>query len=93
MTREEIAKSLKPIQWIYKHEFCCYVADLGVGGVNLRIEPQTRAPDKPYLIAKRGRDVIFDRSKPFGTLDEAMGAARDIQIDEVCNLFDLTEQN
>lgn len=92
MTREEIARSLKPIEWTYKHEFCSYVADLGVGGVDLRIEPQIGVPDKPYLIASRGEDVIFERSKPYKTLEGAMSAARAILIDEVLNLFDLGEE-
>lgn len=91
MTRADIEKSLKPIQWTYQHEFGSYVATLGVGGVSLRIEPKIGDQDKPYLIANRGRDMIFDRSKPFDTLDEAMGAARDILLDEACKLFEIDE--
>ena len=36
--------------------------------------------------------MIFERSKPYKTLDEAMSAARAILTDEVLNLFDLGEE-
>ena len=91
MTREDISRSLKPIRWTYSHEFGSYEATLGAGDVCLRIEPQIGNKDKPYLIAHRGRNVIFDRSMPFDTLDEAMAAARGILIDEVCNLFEIDQ--
>ena len=33
MTREDIAKSLKPIEWVYNHELCTYKATMNsVGG-------------------------------------------------------------
>ena len=92
MTREGIEKSLKPIEWTYKHEFCSYVADLGVGDIRIRIEPHIGAPDNLYLTAERGRGMIFDRSNQYKTLEEAMSAARAILIDEVCSLFNLDEQ-
>ena len=45
--------------------------------------------DGPYLIEKIGRDMILGFLGAFDTLDEAMGASRDMYIDEVCSLFDL----
>lgn len=91
MTREEIAKSLKPIKWTYNKEFCIYMATLGVIGVKLRIERESGNLNGPYLMAKTWRDRIVTFSGPFDTLDEAMGAARGMLIDEVCALFDLEE--
>lgn len=92
MTREEIARSLKPIQWEYVPNFCIYVATLDVIGVRLRIERESGNLNGPYLMAKTWRDRIVTFSGPFDTLDEAMGAARDILLDEACKLFEIDEQ-
>ncbi|WP_296957856.1 hypothetical protein [Porphyromonas sp. oral taxon 278] len=92
MTREEIAKSLKPIKWTYNKEFCIYMATLDVIGVRLRIEHESGNLNGPYLMAKTWRDRIVTFSGPFNTLDEAMGAARDILLDEACKLFEIDEQ-
>lgn len=93
MTRAEIARSLKPIQWTYNKEFCIYMATLDVIGVRLRIEHESGNLNGPYLMAKTWRDRVLTFSGPFGTLDEAMGAARGMLIDEVCGLFELEEED
>ena len=89
MTREDIAKSLKPIKCTYIPTRCIYVTTLAGVGIRLRIEHEMGNLDGPYLIEKIGRDMILSFLGSFDTLDEAMGASRDMYIDEVCSLFDL----
>ncbi|WP_298574695.1 hypothetical protein [uncultured Porphyromonas sp.] len=92
MTREDIAKSLKPIKWTYNKEFCIYMATLDVIGVKLRIERESGNLNGPYLMAKTWRDRIVTFSGPFETIDEAMNEAKSLLIKEVCDLFELEEE-
>lgn len=89
MTREDIARSLKPIRWTYIPSLCVYVTTLDGVGIRLRIEHEMGDLDAPYIMGKTERDMILSFLGPFDTLDEAMGAARDMYIDEVCALFEL----
>lgn len=92
MTREDIAKSLKPIKWTYNKEFCIYMATLDVIGVKLRIESESGNLNGQYLMAKIWRDRIVTFSGPFETIDEAMNEAKSLLIKEVCDLFELEEE-
>lgn len=94
MTRKDIARSLKPIQWIYKHEFASYVATLGVGGRSLVLEisPALGAPTEFYLTICRNEELIGEGyKKTHKLLDEVMSEARSFLIGEVCTLFEIDE--
>lgn len=92
MTRAEIEKSLKPIQWTYKHEFGGYSTEFGVGGrsLDLDISPALGDPTKSYLTIF-GNEELIEKGykKTHETLDEAMKEARSFLVDEVSALFDL----
>lgn len=95
MTREDIARSLKPIQWIYRHEFGSYVATLGVGGRSLTIDisPVLGAPTELYLTICRNEELIGEGyKKTHKTLDDVMSEARSFLIGEVCDLFEIDEK-
>ena len=94
MTRNEIAKSLKPIEWAYKHECSMYVASFGVGGESLEIEisPAYGAPEFSQLMIFRDETLIDGYKVRHKTLDSAMQEARNFLVNEVCNLFELDEQ-
>ena len=94
MTRNDIAKSLKPIEWSYRHECSMYVASLGVGGKSLEIEisPAYGAPEFSQLMIFRDETLIEGYKVSHSTLDSAMQEARNFLITEVCNLFELDEQ-
>ena len=94
MTRNEIAKSLKPIEWAYKHECSMYVASFGVGGESLEIEisPAYGAPEFSQLMIFRDETLIDGYKVRHTTLDSAMQEARNFLVNEVCNLFELDEQ-
>lgn len=91
MTRNDIAKSLKPIEWAYKHECSMYVASLGVGGKSLEIEisPAYGAPEFSQLMIFRDEILIEGYKACHSTLDSAMQDARNFLVNEVCNLFEL----
>ena len=94
MTREDIARSLKPIQWTYKHEFGSYVATLGVGGRSLVLEisPVLGSPTELYLTICRNEELIGEGyKKTHKTLDDVMSEARSFLIGEVCDLFEIDE--
>ena len=93
MTRNDIAKSLKPIEWAYKHEYSMYVASFGVGGESLDIEisPAYGAPEFSQLMIFRDETLIDGYKVCHKTLDSAMQEARRFLIDEVCSLFELDE--
>ena len=94
MTRKDIAKSLKPIEWAYKHECSMYVASFGVGGKSLEIEisPAYGAPEISQLMIFRDETLIEGYKVCHSTLDSAMQEARNFLITEVSNLFELDEQ-
>lgn len=92
MTRAEIARSLKPIQWVYKHEYGGYSATFGVGrrSLDLDISPALGDPTKSYLTIFDNEELIEKGyKKTHETLDGAMKGARSFLVDEVCALFDL----
>ena len=94
MTRNDIAKSLKPIEWAYKHECSMYVASFGVGGESLEIEisPAYGAPEFLQLMIFRDETLIDGYKVCHKTLDSAMQEARNFLVNEVCNLFELDDQ-
>lgn len=94
MTRNEIAKSLKPIEWAYNHECSMYVASFGVGGESLEIEisPAYGAPEFSQLMIFRDETLIDGYKVCHKTLDSAMQEARNFLVNEVCNLFELDDQ-
>ena len=94
MTREDIAKSLKPIGWAYNHELCTYKATMtSVGGeIELEIKCVSNSPAKARLLALRNNSPITGCRLLHKTLDSAMEEARNIIITEVCSLFELDEQ-
>ena len=94
MTRNDIAKSLKPIEWAYKHECSMYVASFGVGGKSLEIEisPAYGAPEFSQLMIFRDETLIERYKARHSTLDSAMQEARRFIVNEVCSLFNLDEQ-
>jgi len=94
MTRNDIAKSLKPIEWAYKHECSMYVASLGVGGKSLEIEicPSLGAPEFSHLMILRNGTLIEGYKSGHYTLNGAMQEARKFLVTEVCSLFNIDEQ-
>lgn len=94
MTRNDIAKSLKPIEWEYRHEYNTYKASLGVGGKSLAIEiyPALGAPGFSQLMILRNGTLLEGYKICHNTLDDAMNVARNFLITEVCSLFELDEQ-
>lgn len=93
MTRAEIEKSLKPIQWIYKHEFGGYSAEFGVGrrSLDLDIAPVLCAPPAEFHLTIFVNEELLEKgyTKYHKSLDGAMKEARSFLVDEVCALFDL----
>lgn len=91
MTRNDIVKSLKPIEWAYKHECSMYVASFGVGGKSLEIEicPGLGAPEFSQLMIFRNGILLEGYKVCHSTLDSAMQEARKFLITEVCSLFEL----
>ena len=96
MTRAEIEKSLKPIQWIYKHEYGGYSAAFGVGGrsLDLDIAPVLCAPPAEFHLTIFVNEELLEKgyTKYHKNLDGAMKEARSFLINEVCALFDLEEE-
>lgn len=95
MTRNDIAKSLKPIEWAYRHEDNTYKASLGVGGNSLEINIFPSPGDTGLLflrISRNGYLFAEEHKKCHKTLDSAMQEARNFLVNEVCNLFELDEQ-
>lgn len=94
MTRADIEKSLKPIQWIYKHEFGGYSAEFMVGrrSLDLDIAPSLGDPTKSYLTIFGNEELIENGyNKYHKDIDGAMKEARSFLIKEVCALFDLED--
>lgn len=94
MTRNDIAKSLKPIEWAYKHECSMYVASLGVGGKSLEfaISPALVISAPSILMIHRNGVRIETHTVGHKTIDSAMQEARRFIVNEVCSLFNLDEQ-
>ena len=94
MTRNDIAKSLKPIEWAYRHECNTYKTSLGIGGKSLEIEicPAYGAPGISLLMILRNETLLEGYKVGHMTLDSAMQEARNFLVNEVCSLFELEEQ-
>ncbi len=94
MTRNDIAKSLKPIEWAYRHECNTYKASLGIGDKSLEIEicPGLGAPEFSQLMIFRNGILLEGYKVCHKPLDSAMQEARNFLVTEVCNLFELDEQ-
>lgn len=95
MTRNDIAKSLKPIEWAYKHKYGTYTATLGVGGKSLEFEisPALGMSGYKYLVISRNGKLVEGGYIPSQkTLDCAIRVAHNFLVNEVCNLFELDEQ-
>ena len=92
MTREDIARSLKPIQWTYTYSYLGCRATFGIGGkkLNIEIEPSIGVPTESYLTISRGKTLIHEGyKKTHKTIYEAMEEARAFLVEEACTLFDL----
>lgn len=91
MTRNDIAKSLKPIEWKYNHESNTYWASLGIGGRSLKIEicPALGAPEFSQLMIFRNGTLIDGYKVCHKPLDSAIQEARNFLVNEVCSLFNL----
>lgn len=86
MTREEIAKSLKPIEWdIWENEQCRF-ANLN----NFYEAIITNRKDGGFFL-KINKPGEFDAciTSSFNTIEEAEKMARDIQVNNICSLFEL----
>jgi hypothetical protein len=94
MTREEIAKSLKPLEWAYCQESCMYRASFAVGGESLEfaISPALVISAPSILVIHRNGVRIEMHTVGHKTIDSAMQEARRFIVNEVCNLFELDEQ-
>ena len=94
MTREDIARSLKPIQWIYTYSYLTCRATFGIGGkrFNVEIETPIGIETESYLTISMGRKKIHEGyKKVHKTIYEAMEDARNFLVNGVCDLFDLEE--
>ena len=86
MTREEIAKSLKTIQWRVWDDYGC------------RFAQPTKAHEAMIMAMHDGRmlvrinrygEVIAEVLTTFNTLQEAKDFVREWQISEMCNYFEI----
>lgn len=94
MTREEVEKIIKPIEWKYTHERATYYTSMEF--FNRRIEIYIEDP-LPNAVSKRVRiessigDLKLSSIEFYENLDEAMKKAR-LHLVEVCGLFDLDKE-
>lgn len=94
MTRNDIAKSLKPIEWAYEDENRTYKAHPGASkhGIYMCISPLIGTPSLFLLYTSFDRPASPDGEKFFKSVDEAMAKAREALVDYMCSLFELDEQ-
>lgn len=94
MTRNDIAKSLKPIGWTYCKESCMYRTSFAAGGESLEfaILPAVVVSAPSILMIHRNGVRIEMHTVGHKTIDSAMQEARRFIVNEVCNLFELDEQ-
>lgn len=94
MTRNDIEKSLKPIEWCYKHKYGTYRATFGVGVkiFEFEISPTFGLPDYKYLVIYLNGKMIDGYRANHESLDSAMREVRRYLLNEVCTLFELDEQ-
>lgn len=91
MTRNDIAKSLKPIEWKYINESNTYWASLGIGGRSLKIEicPALGPPEYSQLMIFRNGILLDGYKVCHNPPYDAMQEARNFLVNEVCSLFNL----
>lgn len=91
MTRNDIAKSLKPIEWTYTDENRTYKARPGAAkhGIYMCISPLIWTPSLFLLYTSFDRPASPAGEKVFKSVDEAMAKAREALVDYMCNLFEL----
>ena len=91
MTRNDIAKSLKPIEWAYCKESCMYRASFAVGGESLEfaILPAVVISAPSILMIHRDGVRIDTHTVGHKTIDSAKQEARRFIVNEVCSLFNL----
>lgn len=94
MTREDVRRSLNPIQGTYTHENLTYRAILGVGVDNIEMEIRSILwRDEKYLtITKNGMGVREGYKNHHNNLDEVMKEAQSFYVNEVCSLFKLIKK-
>lgn len=96
MTRNDIAKSLKPIEWAYNHEYRTFMTSLGIGGKSLDINIRPSLYDAGLLLLRILRNESLVEEEEYEvrhkSLDSAMQEARKFLVNEVCSLFELDEQ-
>ena len=93
MTRNEIAKSLKPIDWEYTDESRTYKARPGAlkHGIYMCISPLIGSPSLFLLYTSFDRPASPAGEKFFSSVDEAMAKGREALVDYLCNIFELDE--
>lgn len=96
MTRNDIAKSLKPIEWVYNHRDNTYMASCGIGANRIGVYIRKSLHHTSLLLLRILRNGSFVEEEEYEichkTLDSAMQEAREFLITEVCSLFELDEQ-
>lgn len=94
MTRNDIANSLKPIEWAYEDEKRTYKTFPGASkhGIYMCISPLIGTPSLFLLYTSFDRPASPDGEKFFKSVDEAMAKAREALVDYMCSLFELNEQ-
>lgn len=94
MTRNDIVKSLKPIEWTYSHECSMYRTSFAFGGKSfvLEISPVFGAQGVLLLMIRQSGAHLKGYKFGHYTIDSAMQEARRFIVNEVCSLFDLDEQ-
>lgn len=93
MTRNDIAKSLKPIEWAYCKESCMYRFSFAFGGEGLEfaIMPAVVVSAPFILMIHRDGVRIDTHTVAHKNFDSAKQEARRFIVNEVCNLFELDE--
>ena len=96
MTRNDIAKSLKPIEWEYNNENNTYKTSFGAGGERIEINIRKSLHHTSLLLLRILRNGSFVEEEEYEichkTLDSAMEEARNFLVTEVCSFFELDEQ-
>lgn len=94
MTRNDIVKSLKPIEWTYWKDDCMHRASFSVGGGSLEfaILPAVVVSSPSILMIHRDGVRIDTHTVAHKTIDSAKQEARRFIVNEVCSLFELDEQ-
>jgi hypothetical protein len=94
MTRNDIAKSLKPIEWEYCKEDCMHRASFAVGGESFEfaILPAVVVSAPSILMIHRDGVRIDTHTVAHKTIDSAKQEARRFIVNKLCTLFEIDEQ-